>query len=360
MRKEGSGSESERGLKQMKYRLALIGVLITGIALITGCELFSPGESDSDQPAELAGYGGFTTEDESPGFGDTDLMDGYPEDDAFDDEVEDDPQVRNAMRGRGAVQYALRIVWGNLEDRDSTLTGSSDCPVTDWSGSLEIEGGVAIVKRLIRFEPGDYIERTRKSPKEINWVSHTKDHVDGILFKIVDVPDPAKKDSINQLTITTPFDEVEIQLPDLEDYREFVTYDRCNKISIVATKAKPLDCPRGFMEGRWVAESDTSGHFKGAWIGNEGALMGYLRGRYTLREGERVLYGKWITRSGSFQGLLKGTWTPLREIDGPDGIFEGRWVDESFTLKGAFRGHYHIAEDDTAGFFHGRWIKHCK
>jgi hypothetical protein len=88
--------------------------------------------------------------------------------------------------------------------------------------------------------------------------------------------------------------------------------------------------------------------------------MGHLRGVYEIREGERVLFGKWISRSGDFQGLLRGTWTPLENDHGPDGLFEGRWVDEALDLAGFFRGHYAICRDDTAGTFHGRWLKDCR
>jgi hypothetical protein len=355
----GFDSEQQREVKLMRTSLLAVSALAIGIALLAGCEPFSTDEGEIDQPAELSEYGGFTTRDEPPGFGDEGLVEGYPEDEDFDDDMENDPRVTNANRDRGAKQYALRIVWGNLRTRDSTVTPGEDCPVTDWSGSAEVDGGVLVVKRLIRFELGDHIVRPRRGPGKVQWVSHTKDHIDGLVFKILDVPDPASKEAKNTLRITTPFYNGEIALGDLEDYSEFVVYDDCNKISLVATRIKPLDCPRGFMEGGWVADSDTSGHFRGAWIGNEGSLMGYLRGRYEIRDGERVLYGKWITESGRFQGLLRGTWSPLRQQNGPDGIFEGRWVDETFTIKGSFRGHYHLGESDTSGFFQGRWIKHC-
>jgi hypothetical protein len=151
-----------------------------------------------------------------------------------------------------------------------------------------------------------------------------------------------------------------IPLDALADYREFVTYDECNKISIVATEIEPVGCPRGFMEGRWTAETDTSGFFKGIWVGHEGEIAGHLRGKYAIRGDERILFGKWITRSGSFGGLMRGRWVPLDQESGPDGYFEGRWVDEAYTVRGYFRGHYFHGAEDGRGFFHGRWIKDCR
>jgi hypothetical protein len=350
----------ERGINTMRGSLALLGTLVLGVALMTGCEAFSPDEDLSGEPTETSAYGGFTTTDEAPGFGDLDLIDGYPDDQPYADEMENDPDVKNGRTDRGARQYALRIIWGNIERRDSTLTDAESCPVSDWSGTLAVDGGVAIIKSLILFDRGDSIVSPRRGPRDVQWVSYTKDHVDGLLFKIIDLPDSPRHESTNTLTITTPLYSGEIPLADLEDYREFVVYDDCNAVSIVATRIEPMGCPKGFLEGRWVTLSDTLGHFRGVWIGQYGTLMGHLRGVFEMRDGERVLFGKWINTSGDFQGLLRGTWTPTDNEDGPDGLFEGRWVDKDYEVNGFFRGHYCIGEEDSAGTFHGRWIKDCK
>ncbi len=344
----------------MRCSLVLLGGLILTTALMTGCDVSSPDDNASSQPSEISEYGGFTTTNEAPGFGDDGLIQSFPEDRSFEDEMENDPDVKNGENDRRARQYALRIIWGNAERRDSSLADVAPCPASNWSGMLEIDGGVAIVNRLILFEPGDSVVRPRRGPKKVEWVSYTADHVDGLLLEIIDLPDPPPTESKNTLTITTPFYSREIALADLEDYREFVVYDDCNAISVVATRIEPLGCPKGFLEGRWVTATDTSGYFKGAWIGQHGTLMGYLRGIYGIRDGERVLFGKWISKSGDFQGLLRGTWTHLESADGPDGVFEGRWVDENLEIKGFFRGLYATCMDDTTGTFHGRWMKDCR
>jgi hypothetical protein len=348
----------ERGMKSMKCSFALIGALTLAVCLTTGCEVFSPEDGGTGQPAEISEYGGFTTSDETPAFGDSDLLGHYPEDRPFADDMENDPEVGTGQNDRRAVQYAVRVVWGNIERRDSSLAAA--CPISEWSGMLEVDGGVAIVKRLILFDPGDSIVRPRRSPRSVQWISYTRDHVDGILLKIIDLPDPSGRESTNTLTITTPFYSREIPFAELEDYREFVVYDGCNAISIVATRIEPLACPKGFLEGRWISATDTSGYFKGAWIGQYGTLMGHLRGVYEIRDGERVLFGKWINRSGEFQGLLRGTWTPIETDGGPDGLFEGRWADDQYEVKGFFRGQYCVCGGDTTGAFHGRWIKDCR
>ena len=339
--------------------LLVFTTLAFGLAMFSGCESFLSNDrgTDTDIPAD---FGSFTTTDEAPGFGDEDLLATYQDEEPFDDEMADHRDVRDANGSNGARHYALRLVWGNLDRPDTTASPGEACPITEWSGYVEVDGGVVIIERLIRFDPGDYIVRPRKGPRKFAWVSYTGDHVDGVVFKIVDTPDRASDSAANVVKISTPFYVGDIALDDLRDYREFVAYDECNKISIIATEIEPHACPRGFLEGMWTAETDTSGHFQGGWIGKHGEIAGYLRGRYRLRDAQKVLVGKWITRSGEFGGLLKGTWTPLDLETGPDGQFEGRWVDETFTVRGFFRGHYRIRAEAGEGFFHGRWIRRCR
>lgn len=344
----------------MKLSSALAAILILAVLAMSGCDLSGPDQGGVGEPVDLSEYGDFTTSDEVPGFGDADILDGYPEDRLFEDEMDNHPEVKNGETDRRSKQYAVRIIWGNLERPDSSLSDAGACPVSDWSGTLEVDGGVAIVERLILFDRGDTIVRPRKGPRKVEWISYTKDHVDGLLLKIIDLPDPASRQFENTLSITTPFFSCAIPLAELEDYREYVVYDDCNAISIVATRVEPIGCPKGFLEGRWVVATDTSGYFKGAWIAQQGDLLGHLRGVYEIREGARILYGKWISTSGDFQGLLRGTWTPLAREHGPDGVFEGRWVDENLEVRGFFKGHYAACLDDTAGVFHGRWKKDCE
>jgi hypothetical protein len=346
----------------MRKSAKLLALLALGLIVgLTGCESLTSDDAESlDRETMLAEYGGFDTTDEVAAFGDSQLAENYAEEAEFEDEMEDHKEVRNAHR-MGAKQYMLRVVWGNIHRPDSTDAEEPECPVTDWSGSLEIDGGVATVKRLIRFElPADHIVRPRPGPKEVAWVSHTMPGVDGILFKVIDTPDPQGREVTNTLTITTPFHVVEIPIADLADYREFLEIDECNKLSIIATEAEHTGCPTGFLEGGWVAETDTSGYFRGGWISNDGGLAGYLRGTYEIRDGRRVLHGKWITESGAFGGLFRGTWRPAESYEGPSGFFEARWVDDYFISRGVFKGHYHVGAEDEDGFFHGRWRELCR
>jgi hypothetical protein len=339
--------------------LAAVG-LLTAFA---GCESMFSGDTEAVQRETiLTEYGGFDTADEAQAFGDPYLMAGYSDQTEYSDDMENHPEVRTASRNRAAARYSLRIVWGNLLRPDTTETArAADCPVTDWSGSLEVSGGIATVKRLIRFDiPFDHIVRPRRDPRSVSWVSSTSGHLDGIVFHIVDVPDPAGKEVSNSITITTPQHTAEIPLADLEDYRDFIEIDDCNRLSILATAVDDMSCPAGFLEGGWVAETDTSGYFRGGWLSNDGSPSGFLRGTYEIRDGERVLFGKWITASGRFGGLIRGVWRPAADGAAPGGFFEGRWVDEVLVARGALTGHYHICDGDGAGYFHGRWKRICR
>lgn len=344
--------------------LGLMSIAV--LVLAAGCGLFD----DDGQPGKgeiLDLYGGYTTSNEAPGFGDAQLVAGHPEDTPYDDDMADSSVVTRAMNSARARKYMLRMVWGNLGHPDTTV---STCPVTDWSGSIIAEGGVLIVRCLIRFEAGDSIVRPRRGAHEIQWVSHTYNHVDGLLVEVIDVPDARPRTVANALTITTPLLTLDIPFDSLADYARSLTFDECNGIAIAATDRKETRCPRGFLEGEWTSASDTSGWFKGAWVRDDGSLDGYLHGRYTTDKGERILFGKWITTAGDFGGLMRGTWAPLLDDDAgdtepgdqePDGYFRGHWVDDALVIAGEFRGHYCLPEaPDTSGSFHGRWMNRCK
>jgi hypothetical protein len=341
-------------------------MLVASLTLVVGCGLSDNG-GDAHNGAPLDLYGGYTMDAEAPGFGDAELIAGNPGDTPYDDEMADSSSVRGAMNNSRARKYMLRMVWGNLDNPDTTVL---TCPVTDWSGSMMADGGVVIVRGLIRFEPGDYIVRPRRSAHAVAWVSHTNNHVDGILVEIIDVPDPRPRPAANILSIATPMFTLDIPFDSLADYARSATFDECNGVAIAATDRREIACPRGFLEGKWVSASDTSGSFRGAWVRDDGSLDGFLHGHYTIEDGQRVLFGKWITTAGDFGGLMRGTWGPILDDDDgrigsveeePDGYFRGRWVDEALLVVGEFKGHYCLPEaPDTTGSFNGRWMTRCR
>ncbi|HVP56921.1 MAG TPA: hypothetical protein VMU02_02395 [bacterium] len=346
-----------------RFTLGALAVLAAALA-IAGCSSTSPEKNGGTNNNVISDYGGYTTSNEDVGFGDPGLIARCPEDTPFDDEMANSPEVAAAARNGGAKFYMLRMVWGNIDSPDTTEE-SGPCGVTDWSGGVQADGGVVIVSRLIRFEHDDHIVRPRRGATGVQWVSHTRNNFDGVLLEVIDVPGRMGHDDKNTLTITTPFYTAEIPFDSLATFDVVNTYDDCNRLALVGQQLPLVRCPRGFLEGSWLSESDTSGSFAGAWIGEGGKLVGYVHGRYGFRDAERVLFGKWINASGDFGGLLKGTWGTLPEMghhDGrrPDGYFEGTWVDDALTVQGDFRGHYSLPAASDSGSFHGMWIKDCK
>lgn len=341
----------------MKRSLLAGLAMLAAVLLIAGCDGLSPGENEGDDNDLSREYGGYTTADEAPGFGDPALVASHPEDTPYTDEVASSPEVRDATRNGWSKFYMLRMVWGNIDNPD-TSEDSGSCAVTDWSGSIEIDGGLVIIRRLIRFEDGDSIVRPRRGARDVEWISHTHNHVDGLLLEIIDVPDPRHKPAKNSVTITTPLHSVEIPFDSLPRLNQVNTYDACNKVALVGAEVERRVCPRGFLEGVWVSQTDTSGYFEGAWIAEEGTLVGHLKGRYTVRDTSRVLFGKWITPSGKFGGLLKGTWGLVN--GDPDGYFEGTWVDKSLAGGGRFSGRFGFPSDTAQGVLRSRWMKDCR
>ncbi len=339
----------------MRRAFCILGVAALAI-LMAGC-----GSVDNTSPQDTNDkeYGGFTPTDENPAFGDQELSTLFQEEPQYEDPLANDSEIRNAERNRYARHYLVRILWGNLDVPSVTSDTTGGCPETDWSGSIKVDGGVISVIRLLRFERNDLVQARRKA-HEFSWISYTSDGVDGILFRVIDTPDPNAQ-STNTLRFETNPYETEIPFSQLANYSDFVFIDECNKISIVATEITPSRCSGGFLEGLWMAETDSSGYFKGVWLAHDGSISGHVRGEYKTIDGNRVLYGKWIDNSGRFGGLLKGTWTPLPvDQPGPDGVFEGVWADANYRIAGTFKGHYCFCREPDGGWFHGRWHPNCK
>ncbi|MGQ9603471.1 MAG: hypothetical protein ACUVUU_04610 [bacterium] len=338
----------------MRKKLYIVALMAFAL-LMAACE-----STDNDiSPIGDQDYGSYTTTDEDPAFGDSELLTLFQEDPQYQDPLANDTAIRNAERNRYAKHYLVRILWGNLDTLTAASDPTGDCPITDWSGSIMVNGGVISILRLVRFETDDGAVPSR-SAREFSWISHTSNDVDGILFKVIDTPNPATE-TLDILQFKTKQYEIRIPFSALVDYSNFVFIDECNKISIVATQIYPSRCPGGFLEGLWISETNSSGYFKGVWFGYDGSISGYVRGEYNTIDGNRVLFGKWIDSSGGFGGLLKGTWSPLPKVRrGPDGSFEGFWVDDDSTRAGWFKGHYCFRRESDQGWFHGKWRLDCR
>jgi hypothetical protein len=367
----------------------LIPILVVALMLaLTGCESGDGGLSGTDQVAVddyenldfSLEHGGLTASDEEAAFGDgyllrAEVLDAGEE---VDDPVAADPEVLRleaqageddpADPGRPRPRFTfLRVTWGMLDGPvDSTGAEDESLDLVDWSGLLRVDRGIAIVRRVIRFErPYDHLVWPRLDRRTVAWISHTGLHFDGLLVEIIERPqdlaspegDPLPP---NRLHFETgPFSRT-VAVADLPGLDEIVGVEpEGNAIHFTGFRLSDLDpCPKGFLSGIWHAADDSTGRFRGRWVGLHGALQGFLRGGWGYDDdGERVFVGKYISRHGRFRGFLEGSWSPDGEYG--HGAFEGVWVDGAGMVEGVLGGRYVAPPTRPGGFLSGRWAADC-
>lgn len=325
----------------MKNIFGILAIMISVFVALAGCSKDTVGTTPNESTLNYEDeFGGYTTSDESVGFGDEMILDEMS--DENEEVVPVEPSLSPVYDSLDADEdvrvYCVKILWGMLE-LDSTITD-----VTDWSGSLEVEDGAIRPARLIRFERGDYIVRPRTDYTKVEWVSQTSIHYDGIMVFVYDMPDE-RAESANSLTFTTgPYTRT-LQLSELDSLSEIVEVDNIgNSVSIEAFYVPPQVQKNGFIEGRWVKKGPRHGIFFGRWIAYDGSSMGHLRGHWGVdRSGDQVFFGKWITRLGLFKGLIRGAWSTDITTDAADpmkGQFRGKWVNRARTVMGELSGNW--------------------
>jgi hypothetical protein len=348
----------------MPQRILISFIILGLLVLFGGCSETTTSSGDNPQSDDFDGY---TPTDEAAFFGDSYMMTEMGEDSSFDDPMVENADVKALIDDPNSGVFALRIIWGSLE-YDSTVT-----EVTDWSGSLAVSYGAILIKRLIRFEPGqDYI-KPRTSRDSVEWVSKTTVHNDGILV-FVYVP-PSTTTDIKTITFGTgPFTK-SFEISDLIKLDTvFALDDSVNSVAFRAFKIQPHGnmCPKGFLEGRWGRDSTGQGIFFGRWISQHGLLAGHLRGRWGRIDinGDElsVFYGKYIDITGRFKGLVRGIYMPhpSPSVDAnccpPHGKFYGFFHGANGVVQGVLKGHYRMPPSDSdrkMGYFGGRWKAYC-
>jgi hypothetical protein len=370
----------------------LIISLFSLLALLVGCssKTVEP-ESNVEQPNLNDEFGGYMAVNESPGFGDEMLVnDAYGEDQEYDDPMLSDSSVDSVVRDINAGHFHMRIVWGRLR-YDSTSTTP-----TDWTGSLTINYGAEVLRRVIRFEPNqDYI-LPRDDRRVIEWVSKTTVHHDGIAVDIfvppikpifdtteVEVTDSLGNTHIGIVVDTTwperdpvtvsfetgPFSHT-FNLEDLVSLDRIVYLDDSNAVAFHAFKLDRHPCPRGFLSGAWGFNDAGQGVFRGMWMDDRGFVIGYLKGHFGRNDaGNRVFFGKWISRDGRFEGFIKGRWgysncttDNILSPCHPGGYFVGLIYNGDRQEIGALGGQFRVGfseSDRPGGYFQGRWKIYC-
>lgn len=351
-------------MKRLPLFLLMLFV-ITSMAWVAGCRSPQLPAADTgdlmtrvENPDLNDPYGGYNMKDEAPGFGDPSLVADYGDEAVRDypDPFANDRDV--TLTDHAGRRIFLMITWGNLE-RDSTIQRA-----TDWSGSLSVDPGILVLKRVIRFEPGDNIlPRTQRDLLE--WESKTQGGVDGILVRVVPRPVPTAVDttidsSSTYIRFSTAPVKVEFTLDQLPGLHRVITLPDGNAVAFNAVKVPMSGCPHGFLHGGWFNHPERpGGRFHGRWASADGNVRGILKGVYGVNDsGERVLFGKMIGADGRFEGIVRGTWAPDPGIDN-GGWFRGRWVDRRLRIKGELKGHWQRSQHCNGGFFRGEWVMNC-
>ncbi len=227
------------------YRKLIIMALILGLTgLFAGCS--SENSASSDESDSIAAqFGGYEPTDEAPAFGDPMIAEEMVGDEEYVDAVAASPALDSIENTDTYDVYALRMVWGSLE-YDSTIA-----EVTDWTGSLEVDDGAIVIRKLIRFEPGqDYILE-RVDRKLVEWVSFTTVHHDGVLAYVYDPPvntdTTASEIAPKTITFSTAPFSITLTMDELAALDTIIYLDdSTNAVALRACRVKPMACPRGF------------------------------------------------------------------------------------------------------------------
>ena len=374
-----------------KITLTLAAALLAAF-LLTGCS------DDSATPAATATggddfqaldfsdpYGGLTASDEAVAFDDDALLAMTLAEDGQEvvDNWADDPMVREMERMGGMASDPgdslrphftfVHLRWGMLRDLMDTVAVEPPCDVTDWTGAINVDRGVLLVRRVIRFErPLDHIIFPRLDRQTVGLVSRTACGFDGVVLQILERPEADPAAEPNMLHIALGDFSLDVAVTDLVGLDE-VHEVGDNKVALVGFGLSDIAyCPKGFLDGMFrrmpVDRPDSLaserpgtqyGVFAGMWRELDGRLHGHLRGGYGVDEdGNRIFVGKYIGPRGGFRGLIRGTWEP-GAADDLMAAFRGQWFGRDGQAEGLLGGEAFAVDGSAGGFFSGRWTALC-
>lgn len=342
----------------MKRFLSLTAIV--ALLALTACsknsELTEAGTENEESISLEKEFGGYDSSSEAPAFGDSEMMSDFEADEDVNDAYSNDAEVLDALsysqdptvvRDNLIKAYFVRLTYGLLAG-DSLAT-----EVIDWSGSLEVNKGILVVLKKIRFEDNDFIHLPRDSRTKVDITSQTKQHLDGLLLAVVDND---TTDDEGFLTINIGGYSTTLAFADMDSLESLEAVGAGgHEVSIIARSKDYVPFNGGFISGHWKKDRDNGGIFRGRWINSLGLNGGYLRGIWGKdRGGSNVFKGKYISLNGEFRGLLAGHWENTRDTNG--GVFNGRWVNRNHDTIGHVRGNFRTGRSgDGRGFFQGRY-----
>ena len=369
-------------------RRTLLLLVLSLLFWILGC---SDSATDPDEGTGTFNlndqFGSFTESDEELAFDDLNLLALAGEDETYNDPILSIAQMDSFLADDESGFYHLRILWGRL------CFDTSATKVTDWSGSLSINRGAEIVRRVIRFESNQDYVLPRTDRRLVEWVSKTTVHNDGIAVDIVvpkaaafmdtttDTDTSSENDSKEIIEVDTAYsilDSVRIvfetgpyrstfTLSDISALDTVIQLDDSNSVALHGLKLDQRPCPRGFLSGVWGLDEEGRGVFRGLWLSRNGQVTGFLKGHYGINaDGLKVFKGKWITSTGSFGGLLSGTYHHYADLEvndtefvRPGGAFRGKIYSAQRLEIGVLKGRFRASSLVDDGFFQGRWRVIC-
>lgn len=316
-------------------------------------------------------FGGYRAVDESYAFGDEEISINYPQPEDPENDLNNFPALDSIYSELNAYVYSMEILWGMLEYDSANTT------LTDWSGTLSTNQGCIKAIKKIRFESGqDRFVRPRQNPQALAWKSVTSTHYDGILVYLYfrnNDPDPGT----TEISLVTGSYQRTFILSELDPLSEIIDIDNLgNQISIQAAKLERLECPQGFLEGRWIKTPGPRNIFYGCFISDDGLFLGHIKGHWGTKSSvEKLFFGKWINHYGKFKGFLKGQWGFDNSLEPSEskGWFDGNFFNADGNILGTLAGKWvsnlrgsmpnsgatDKVPKHARGFFHGLWKRYC-
>jgi hypothetical protein len=330
-------------------RLTSLGMAVLVAALMGGCRQ----QGGIDPSTINEAYGGLTTEDEQPEFGEPNVFSALgaaSADVTFADAIATDPGVVTEEQNTNTIHYLL-LAWGNLRRANADGTDDTTTP-QDFSGTLSVTDGALVVVRKVRMEEaqGDGV-LPRTDPKLVEWTSTIYGGVDGMLVKVIAPADATITLTGAGQTIAKTVAELDlsygvVDVPGTEDALAWAA----------AAVDKSGGCAHGYMVGRWNKRLAIGGVFRGRWVSADGELRGHMRGIFgQRRDADQVFFGKWIGGGGEFHGLLAGRYDDNHEL-------QGHWLDGELRLTGRVKGIFFeppVLEPRKIGFYLGTWQEAC-
>jgi hypothetical protein len=325
--------------------LSLLSGMVSMAFLLSACSKDQPtGPAlDVEQTSLDQDYGGLSTSDELPAFGDAELINAANEDVDVADPFN---SLGKSAEVAGIKTYVVRLAWGKLEG-DSTATA-----VVDWSGFAEVNKGTLAVLKTVRFENNDRLQLPRASRQRVEFSSQTRPSYDGLVIAIIDNDSSS---TAGTLTLTAGTYSRTLSFSEMDSLDLVEPAGEGYEVSIVSRAKEVTPFDGGFLAGRWIKDNQHGGVFKGRWINSLGTHAGFVRGIWGInRNDEKVFFGKYISVNGEFRGLLGGRWAYDRNEE--HGVFRGHWVNRNRQVEGTLKGHFRTGRPESGrGYFHGRW-----